>query len=95
MKNIRYIKPTWIDSQELEENELMVCNNQTNFVHILNGTASQIWELAEKEHSQSEIVAFFIEKYPDKNAEIVANEIEKAIEDMLEKKILMPSQEGK
>jgi len=70
----------------------MICDNHNNFVHVINSTASIIWEMANGKHSTESIVKHFVEKYPQEEKDVIKSDVEGTLESMLKKGLLTPSE---
>jgi len=84
---LTYAKAKHIEEQSIAD-ETMLYDTKTDYVHVLNTTAREIWKLSDSEHSQEDIVKHFIENYPQEDEKSLKKEIDDAISDMLQKEII-------
>jgi len=87
MKHVTYVKAKQVEEQNLAD-EAMLYDINTDYIHVLNPTAQEIWKLADGKHSQEDIVKHFIQNYPQEDEKKLKKDIDEAISNMLGKGII-------
>lgn len=82
-----YIKNTECDASKMEET-IIVMKKDDNSLHVLNETASLIWENIE-DSSVDDIVKDIVSKYIDASADVVLKDVNKTINNLVEKGLLV------
>lgn len=70
-------------------NELMLYDEKTDKVHILNENGALVWELLNEENCLLEIEKTLIDKYPDTTKEEISRDINEAIEKLLSEGLII------
>lgn len=68
--------------------ELLLYDERTHQVHILNATAQSIWRLCDGHHEVEEIVGEISRLFPQVPFDQIRNDVGEAIQGMEEKQIL-------
>lgn len=61
-------------------NDLMLYDQETDKVHVLNETGALIWELLDGKNSLIDIEKIFIKQFPDTKTEEISRDIKEVIE---------------
>ncbi len=69
--------------------EIMLYDTDGEKVHVLNHTASVIWNLCDGRHSLEEMQQELIQSYPSISESDILADIRTALEDFKEKKLLI------
>ena len=69
-------------------NEKIIHDPETDTVHVLNRTASFIWDLIDGSKSLSEIEQELIKKFPEQDPAKLSEDIRKTITDFSRKKLI-------
>ncbi len=81
-----YTKSTQCDVSKMEET-IIIMKKDDNSLHVLNETASLIWEHIE-DSSVDDIVKAIISKYIDAPVDVVLQDVNKTINILIEKGLL-------
>lgn len=87
---MHYIKNSEFDYLATDDGKMIVFDPTTGSAHFLNTIATDIIEIIKNKNSLNEIINIYNEKYKSKSSEPVNNEIYYFVDDMLDKKIIMP-----
>lgn len=83
-----YIRNTECDVSKMEEASIIL-KRDNNSLHVLNETASLIWDHIE-DSSVDEIVKLIVSKYIDATADVVLQDVNRTISSLVEKGLLVP-----
>lgn len=88
MKDVTYVKAKQIEEQNLAD-EAMLYDTNTDYIHVLNPAAQEIWKMLDGKHSRDDIVKHFIQNYSQEDEKKLKKDIEEAISNMLEKGVII------
>jgi len=74
MKDVTYVKAKQIEEQNLAD-EAMLYDTNTDYIHVLNPAAQEIWKM--------------LENYSQEDEKKLKKDIEEAISNMLEKGVII------
>ena len=69
--------------------EILIYDERSNLVHILNATARRIWQLCDGAHRVTEIADEISRLFPQVPLEQVQRDVERALEDLVGKQIVI------
>lgn len=86
----KYQKSTELVVRELDD-ELVILNANTGYIHVLNSSGSLIWNLLDDLDTLDDIVTAMMQLYNNSNQAIIQTDVVEIIKDMVAQRIITES----
>ena len=89
--NNKPVQREGITCRELDQNETMLYNQETEAIHILNPTAKFVWDLCNGEHTIEDMAAAIQAEFAGTEGKDILSEIAKTLDTFAENGLLQPA----